>query len=158
MFNILLTFILSYLSRLTTKPTKWHVRPANTQINLGIRPVWSESSLSTWEKLKCLAIIRAHIEASDWSGWISRLTWVFAGRKGHFVDFVMRWLILLCFTCINNTDFCYFKAFFFPETLRQSEGFYVSMHMYVSVYYVILQTSSNTRLYLSRGLRVSLFI
>ena len=30
-----------YLSRLTTKPTKWHVRPAKTQISLGIRPVWS---------------------------------------------------------------------------------------------------------------------
>ena len=28
-----------------TKPTKWHVRPVKTQISLGIRPVWSESSL-----------------------------------------------------------------------------------------------------------------
>ena len=27
------------------KPTKWHVRPAKTQISLGIHPVWSESSL-----------------------------------------------------------------------------------------------------------------
>ena len=26
------------LGRLTTKPTKWHVRPAKTQITLGIRP------------------------------------------------------------------------------------------------------------------------
>ena len=24
-----------------TKPTKWHVCPAKTQISLGIRPVWS---------------------------------------------------------------------------------------------------------------------
>ena len=47
MFNILITFILLYLSRLTTKPTKWPVRPATTQINLVIRPVRSESSLST---------------------------------------------------------------------------------------------------------------
>ena len=29
------------LSCLITKPTKWHVRPAKTQISLGIRPVWS---------------------------------------------------------------------------------------------------------------------
>ena len=29
----------SYLSHLLTKPTKWHVRPAKTQISLGIRPV-----------------------------------------------------------------------------------------------------------------------
>ena len=35
-----------YMSRLVTKPTKWHVRPAKTQISLGIRPVRSESSLS----------------------------------------------------------------------------------------------------------------
>ena len=27
------------LSRLMTKPTKWHVRPAKIQISLGIRPV-----------------------------------------------------------------------------------------------------------------------
>ena len=32
-------------SRLMTKPAKWHVHPAKTQISLGIRPVWSESSL-----------------------------------------------------------------------------------------------------------------
>ena len=30
----------SNLSRLMTKPTKWHVHPAKTQISLGIRPVW----------------------------------------------------------------------------------------------------------------------
>ena len=27
--------IVLHMSRLTTKPTKWHVRPAKTQINLG---------------------------------------------------------------------------------------------------------------------------
>ena len=30
---------LRYTSRLMTKPTKWHVRPAKTQISLGIRTV-----------------------------------------------------------------------------------------------------------------------
>ena len=34
-----------YWSRLMTKTTKWHVRPAKTQISLGVHPVWSESSL-----------------------------------------------------------------------------------------------------------------
>ena len=33
------------MSRILTKPKKWHMRPAKTQISLGIRPVWSESSL-----------------------------------------------------------------------------------------------------------------
>ena len=36
MYNI---FSLLPLSHLMTKPTKWHVRPANTQISLGICPV-----------------------------------------------------------------------------------------------------------------------
>ena len=38
-----------------TKPTKWHVRPAKTQISLGICQVWSESSWSAWWKLGSLA-------------------------------------------------------------------------------------------------------
>ena len=46
-----------HMSRLITKPTKWHVRPAKTPISLGIRPVWSESSLSPWKKLGTLASI-----------------------------------------------------------------------------------------------------
>ena len=29
------------MSHLVTKPTKWYVRPAKTQISLGVRPVWS---------------------------------------------------------------------------------------------------------------------
>ena len=33
--------ITPHMSRLMTKPTKWHVRPAKTQISLSIRPVWS---------------------------------------------------------------------------------------------------------------------
>ena len=39
------TLVQPLLSRIMTKPTKWHVRPAKTEISLGIRPVWSESSL-----------------------------------------------------------------------------------------------------------------
>ena len=56
------------------------VRPAKTQISLGIRPVWSESSLSAWRKLGSLATDWAHSEDSDLTGRIPRLTWVFAGR------------------------------------------------------------------------------
>ena len=31
----------AHLSRLMTKPTKWHVCPVKTQISLGMHPVWS---------------------------------------------------------------------------------------------------------------------
>ena len=50
------------------KTNKVTVRPAKTQISLGIRPVWSESSLSAWRKLGSLAAHWAHSE--DWSDWV----------------------------------------------------------------------------------------
>ena len=77
------------MSRLMTKPTKWPVRPAKTQISLGTRPVWSESSLSAW-RMGSLATHCAHSEGSDQTWRMPRLIWVFAGRTCHFVGFVMR--------------------------------------------------------------------
>ena len=43
-----------HLSHSMAKPTKWHMRPAKTQISMGIRPVWSESSLSVWRSIGSL--------------------------------------------------------------------------------------------------------
>ena len=62
------------------KTNKMTVGPAMIQISLGIRPVWSESSLSTWRKLGSLATHWAHSEDSDQTGRIPRLICVFAGR------------------------------------------------------------------------------
>ena len=72
-----------------TKPTKWHVRPTKTQISLGIPPVWSESSLTTWRKLGFLATHWAHSEDSDQTGWMPRLIWVFTGRT--IILLVLSW-------------------------------------------------------------------
>ena len=47
------------------KTSKIVVRLAKTQISLGIRPDWSESSLSVWGKLGSLATHQAH--RSDWT-------------------------------------------------------------------------------------------
>ena len=91
--------MLLYLSRLVTKRTKRHVRPAKTQISLGIRPVWSESSLSAWRKLGSLATHWAHSEDSDQTGRMPRLIWVFAGRTCQFVGFITRRLISLHTHC-----------------------------------------------------------
>ena len=55
------------------------VRPAKTQISLGIRPVWSESSLSAWRKLGSLTTHWARSEDSDQTGRMPRLISVFAG-------------------------------------------------------------------------------
>ena len=62
------------------KTNKVSVRPAKTQISLGIRPVWSESSLSAWRKLGPLATHWAHSQDSDQTRRMPRLICVFAGR------------------------------------------------------------------------------
>ena len=69
-----------------TKPKKWHVRPAKTQISLGVRPVWSESLLSAWRKLGSLATHWALSEDSDQTGRI----WVFAGRTATLMVLACR--------------------------------------------------------------------
>ena len=63
-----------------TKPTKWHVRPVKTQISLGIRSVWSESSPCTQWVAKDPSFLHADSEDSDHTGWMPRQIWVFAGR------------------------------------------------------------------------------
>ena len=68
-----ITVVKREMSRPMTKPTTWHVRPANTQISLGIRPVWSESSLCAWRNLEFLATHWAHSEDSDQAGRMPRL-------------------------------------------------------------------------------------
>ena len=47
------------------KTNKVTVRPAKTQLSLGIRSVWSESSLSAWRNLESLATQWAHSEDFD---------------------------------------------------------------------------------------------
>ena len=75
------------MSRLMTKTTIWHVRPAKTQISLGICPVWSESLQCTqWVAEDTMSL---HADSKD-PDQMPRLIWVFTGRKDHFTGFVMR--------------------------------------------------------------------
>ena len=60
------------------KTNKMSVRPAKTQISLGIRPVWSESSLCAQLVAKDPSFL--HADSVDQTGRMPRLTWVFAGR------------------------------------------------------------------------------
>ena len=74
------------------KTNKVAVRPEKTQISLGIRPVWSASSLCVFWVAKDPMILHADIEDSYQTGRMTRLIWVFAGCT-FFVGFVMRRLI-----------------------------------------------------------------
>ena len=81
-----------YMSRRTTKPTKWPLRPAKTQISLGIRPLWSESPpCAQWVDKKKGFFLRT--AKTDQTGRMPRLIWVFAGRTSHFVGFVFLRLV-----------------------------------------------------------------
>ena len=57
-----------YFSRSMTKPRKWHVRPAKTQICLRSRAVWSESWLCALGISKDLRLL--HADWEDWSDWV----------------------------------------------------------------------------------------
>ena len=65
------------------------VRPAKTPISLGIRPVWSESSLCTQWVAKDPMFLHAGSEDSDQTGRMPRLIWVFAGRT--LILLVLSW-------------------------------------------------------------------
>ena len=78
------------------KTNKMSVRPAKTQISLGIRPVWSVSSLCAQWVAKDLSFLHADSEDSDQTGRMPWLTRVFTGRT----------LILLVLSCRGSIILC----------------------------------------------------
>ena len=61
------------------KTSKVTVRPVKTQISLGIRLVWAESSLCTQWVANDPSFLHADSEDSDQTGRMPRLIWVFTG-------------------------------------------------------------------------------
>ena len=61
------------MSQCMTKPTKWHVRPAETLISLGIHPILSESLLCTQWVAKDPSFLYADSKYSDQIVWMPRL-------------------------------------------------------------------------------------
>ena len=74
---------LPQMSRLMTKPAKWHVHPAKNQISLGIHPVWSQFSLCAEWVAKDPSFL--HVGSEDWSYWAD-------AEADHFVGFIIRQL------------------------------------------------------------------
>ena len=109
------------LKRTTNEPqhdktNKMSVRPANTQISLGICPVWSESSVCAQWVPKDPGFLHADSEDSDQTGRMPRLIWVFAGRTCHFVGFDMRWLKCAGFSAVMP------ESLPVPQTTNRSSG------------------------------------
>ena len=88
------------MSRHMTKPTKWLVHPVKTQISLGYRPVWSVFPVCM-KKALVLSYPLSIQRNSDQSGRMPRLIRIFTGCTGHFVGFVMLWLIWSNVNCFN---------------------------------------------------------
>ena len=70
-----------YMSSDMTKTNKLTVRPAKTQISLGICPVWLESSLCTQWVAKDPRFLHVDSKDSDQTGRMPKLIWVFAGSS-----------------------------------------------------------------------------
>ena len=86
------------------------VRPAKTQISLGLRPVWSESSLCTQWVVKDPSFLHMDSEDSDQIGRMPMLIGVFAVRRAHFVGFLMRWLkYVTLFLAQAHYESCYLQ-------------------------------------------------
>ena len=66
-------FDMTEMSQSMIQPTKWPVHPTETQISLGICPVWSESLLSAWKMFGSLATHTVHskrlIRLGGCPGW-----------------------------------------------------------------------------------------
>ena len=78
------------------------VRPAKTQISLGIRSVWSESSLCAQWVAKDPSFLHADSEDSDQTGRMPRLICL-RWAHTHLVGFVMSRLLLI-YSRINRQD------------------------------------------------------
>ena len=78
------------------KSNKVSVRPAKTQISLGIRPSWSEYSLCAQWVAKDPSFLHADSEDSDQTWRMPRLIWFFAGRT----------LTLLVLSCRGSNIDC----------------------------------------------------
>ena len=105
------------------------VRPAKTQISLGIHPVWSESSLCAQCVAKDPMLLHADSEDSDQTGRMPRLIWVFAGRTA----------ILLVLSCRGS------------YTLGPKYPRYMHTRTYKQyTWYLCILGSRNTRTYKSK--------
>ena len=116
-----------YLNHCMTKPAKWHVHPVKTQISLGIRPVWSESSLFAWRNIGSFATCWAPSEGSDQTGWM--LIWVFTGCTS-FCWFCLAAAQLLIIMCFYFQHFRLLQLFICTDNCVQNKSFVIVFFIY----------------------------
>ena len=163
--EIVTTDCQKYVSHSMTKPTKWLVCPAKTQINQGICPVWSEYLLCAQWLAKDPSFPQVDSEDPDQTG-----------RTGHFVGFVMPWFLSLSVVSAvrggqifvwgvallpslslryesNTGDSCYVD-FAYLDTITYVEVIFHSQHVFSTFLCISTQSMSKTvnmKQQLSRG-------
>ena len=115
-----------------TKPTKWHVRPAKTQISLGICPLWSVCCLPTERTGK-----------TDQTGRMPRWIWVFAGHT--VILLVCSYLVYRFFrTCKPIVKDCLWpwhrplQSYYFCETVQNWKKNLVNIEKMIDSEYLCL--------------------
>ena len=98
-------FQYTHLSRVMTKPTKWYVRPAKTQISLGIRPViriFAVRMKKDWVLSYPLSAQRRLIRLGGCPGWSE------SSLGAHAILFVLSWGGSFCQQHRSASPFCIF--------------------------------------------------
>ena len=154
------------------KTNKMTVCPAKTQISLGIRPVWSESSLCAQWVAKDPSFLHADSEDSDQTGRMPKLIWVFAGRiiillvlswGGSNVGFIQR-----CKLRMNSyqrskevslSRLLFPMKMVFPHIFRREfnvrfQALLLSVHKYMAIW----DTYTHNYKTYYRGIRKSMFL
>ena len=120
-----------HLSLSRTKPAKWLVCIAMTDIRLGICPDWSESLLSAWRRFGSLATQKVH--SKDWSDWADAQAYLSLGWA-HRSSF--------CWICRAPT-FCLLQNHFLMSVnvplYRFQKFWYV--HLTVSLNFICIEFS-----------------
>ena len=81
------------------------IKPTKTQISLGIRPIWSESSLCAQWVAKDPSFL--HADSEDWSDWAyAPADLSFRWTHSQLVGFIMSWLICLIFLATSPEQEC----------------------------------------------------
>ena len=83
-------------------PSMWYVRPANPQISLRIRAVWSEPLLVAWVFYDCLATDWTPSGVSKLKRRLHRLVWVYVFQNATLLENIMPRLIVLCYMTGEN--------------------------------------------------------
>ena len=111
-------FIIIYDSTKAKWTATWQNQRSGMCAQRRLRSAWA--SAQSDQRLRCLheETHWAHTEGTDQTGWMPRLTWVFARRTGHFVGFIM--LQLKCQQSVFELVFRLYFYFYCWSDLRSA--------------------------------------